>query len=88
MKYLASLITCLLVGCSTPVPVTQKFPDVPKELLQSCPKLNIIEGDTIELSEFLKIVTDNYTNYHTCEVINKSWIEWYDSQKQIFGTVK
>lgn len=88
MKYLVSLIACLLVGCSTPVPVVQKFPEVPKELMQSCPDLAIIESDNIQLSEFLKVVTDNYTNYHTCEVINKLWIEWYKSQKQIFETVK
>ena len=88
MKYIAPLLICLLAGCSTPVPVTQKFPDVPQPLLVSCPELKTIETDTIQLSEFLKVVTDNYTNYHTCESLNRSWIEWYNSQKQVFETIK
>ena len=30
MKYASLILAVFLVGCSTPVPVKQKFPDVPK----------------------------------------------------------
>jgi hypothetical protein len=40
MKYL--LILLVLAGCSTTVPVTMKFPEVPDKLLQKCPQLQKI----------------------------------------------
>ena len=32
--------------------------------------------------------TDNYAEYHKCRIKVDSWIEWYDSQRKIFESVK
>ena len=84
MKYLLLL---LMVGCSTTVPVTAKFPDVPERLLQKCPQLEKLENEA-KLSGIAKTVTNNYTTYYECAVKNDAWIEWYQIQKKIFEGVK
>ena len=33
MKVTSLILAVFLVGCSTPVPVSQRFPDVPKEII-------------------------------------------------------
>lgn len=82
---LAAVIT--LTGCSTLVPVKQKFPDVPTELKTGCPEL-IQTQPTDKLSDVLKVVVDNYGQYHECRIKVDAWIEWYNNQKQIFDSVK
>ena len=84
MKYLLLL---LMVGCSTTVPITSKFPDVPERLLQKCPQLEKLENEA-KLSNITKTVTNNYTTYYECAVKNDAWIEWYQIQKKIFEGVK
>jgi hypothetical protein len=78
----------LITGCATSVPVTVKFPDVPKELLVSCPNLKAVDPETKKLSEVLDTVVDNYAQYYDCKSNVDDWIEWYNSQKKIFDKVK
>lgn len=82
MKYflIASLI--VLTGCSS-VPVKPKFPDVPSELLVSCPNLNEV-ANTTKLSDVLAVVVDNYSLYHECKIKNDAWANWYKSQREIY----
>ena len=83
------VVIILLVGCSTTVPVTAKFPEAPARLLERCPeKLQTIEGEKVNIVEFTKIVAINYGTYHECAVKNDAWIEWYNTQKKIFNEVK
>jgi hypothetical protein len=77
----------LLSGCLTTAPVTVKFPEVPTELMNACPDLKQTD-QTTKLSDVLKVVTDNYSQYHECRVRVDSWMEWYKTQKQIFESVK
>lgn len=87
MKTLALILTVLIItGCST-VPVARKFPDAPKELMESCPDLKQTQN-TSKLSEVLTVVVENYGQYHECRLKADSWMEWYKTQKQIFNTVK
>lgn len=87
MKRLALfLAVVMLVGCST-VPVARKFPDAPKELMESCPDLKQTQS-TSKLSEVLTVVVENYGQYHECKIKADSWMQWYKTQKQIFNTVK
>lgn len=79
------LITLLLAGCSTSVPVARKFPDVPETLTKPCETLKKIEKDDPFLSEVIKVVTENYTLYHECALKSESWIEWYNIQKKTFN---
>jgi hypothetical protein len=77
----------VLLGCSTTVPVTAKFPDVPERLLQRCPQLEKLENEA-KLSDISKTVSNNYTTYYECAVKDDAWIEWYQIQKKIFEQVK
>jgi hypothetical protein len=88
MKLLLVLpIVVLLSGCLLTTPVKRNFPEVPKELMEACPDLKKTEP-TEKLSEVLKVVVDNYGQYHECKIKVDTWIEWYNTQKSIFESVK
>ena len=87
MKYISCLFIVLLSGCSTVVPVSMKFPDVPERLLQKCSTLEKLENES-KLSDVSKTITNNYTTYYECAVKTDAWIEWYNIQKNIFNGVK
>ena len=78
----------LLAGCSTTVPVTRKFPEVPDVLMVPCPPLTQIKEGTTKLSEVVGVVTDNYFEYHKCSDKHDLWMEWDKAQKEIFDSVK
>lgn len=89
-KLLIALVVVLLTGCAMfqqAVPVKRNFPEVPKELMESCPDLKKTEP-TQKLSEVLKVVVDNYGQYHECRIKGDTWVEWYKTQKEIFESVK
>jgi hypothetical protein len=86
MNRLIIIALILLSGCTT-VPVTVKFPNVPKDMLETCPDLKLMP-ETTKLSEVLPTVVDNYGQYYTCKDTVDSWIDWYKSQKQIFDSIK
>ncbi len=85
MKYLLFLL--ILTGCSTTVPVTAKFPDLPEKLLAKCPQLEKLENEA-KLSDISKTVTNNYNTYYECAVKHDGFVEWYQVQKRIFESVK
>ena len=85
--HLFALITFLLTGCSTVVPVMAKFPEAPKELLTQCPKLKPAD-EKPELSELTKTIVTNYSEYHLCANRVEGWNEWYTQQKKIFEALK
>ena len=81
------ILAFLATGCSTPVPVTAKFPEAPETLMKTCPQLEKTTEDAT-LSDITKTITNNYTTYYECAVKNDGWIEWYKIQKNIFESVK
>ena len=83
MRYLVLALLTTLTACSTTVPISAKFPEVPNRLLQKCPQLETVKDDT-KLSELTKTVTMNYSTYYSCAVTVDGWIEWYTIQKSIF----
>ena len=87
-KLLVLGIFILLTGCAGTVPVKMSFPQIPETLKQSCPDLEETKPDVTKLSETLKVITDNYSQYHECRIKVDSWIEWYNTQKSIFESVK
>ena len=88
MKKLFLILTIVLAGCSTPVPVTVKFPDTPKEMLIACPDLTTVDPSTTKLSDILETVTGNYQKYYDCKSQVDDWITWYNTQKSIFDKIK
>jgi hypothetical protein len=89
MKILLIALTVLLTGCAMfgATPVKRTFPSVPTELVESCPDLKKTEP-TEKLSEVLKVVVDNYGQYHECKIKVDTWVEWYKTQRDIFESVK
>jgi hypothetical protein len=85
-KLLLTLMLLSLVGCTTVVPVTAKFPEPPKYIAR-CPELNKLNSDA-KLSDIATTVTNNYSTYYECALKNDAWIEWYQVQKRIFEGVK
>jgi hypothetical protein len=84
MKYLLILAPFFLAGCITQeVPVKQVWPDVPKELLESCPDLKKVSPDAAKLSDIIEVVADNYSTYYDCKSKVDDWITWYNGQKKI-----
>ena len=88
MKHFITLVTVLLMGCSTPVPVTPRFPEAPAALKEKCENLRKIEGDKVAITEMLKVVVHNYALYYECSTKVEGWQEWYDTQKKIFESVR
>jgi hypothetical protein len=87
MKIAILLLPLLLVGCLN-VPVAEKFPEVPVELLVACPDLKLVDPSTTKLSEVIGVVAGNYGQYQECQIKVDTWIEWYKHQKEIFDNIK
>jgi len=83
LKYVL-ILSLLLAGCSTTVPVKHRFPNVPEELKQECPDLKEVTEGTTKLSEVLGVVTENYGQYKECQIRVDMWNDWYEKQKKIF----
>ena len=80
------LALCLvLAGCSTTVPVKQKFPDVPPALMEPCAPLREVDADKGTLRDLLRTVIANYAAYYQCAARASTWQEWYNLQRQIFN---
>lgn len=77
-------LASLLTACSTAVPLTQSFPDVPVMLMEKCPELKTIPGEKVTIIEFTKTVSENYTTYYQCAGRTDAWIDWYNQQKKIW----
>jgi hypothetical protein len=85
MKYILLL---LMIGCSTTVPVTVKFPEAPGNVaMTACPQLQKLAEDA-KLSDISKTVSVNYGTYYECAIKTDAWIEWYKIQKHIFEGIK
>ena len=84
MKTLLVAASLVLVGCTTPVPLTPKFPSPPEILLQACGPLKTIDKETVMLSEFLQTVRSNYEKYHNCADLVVEWQNWYTEQKSLY----
>lgn len=85
MRIVLLLAPVLLTGCllKDPVPVKQVWPDVPKELLEACPDLKLLDPNTKKLSDIIDVVSDNYATYYDCKTKVDDWIVWYQGQKKI-----
>jgi hypothetical protein len=86
MKYTLLVLPFLLAGCLA-TPVKRNFPEVPQELKVACPDLQKVKDDA-KLSDVISTVSSNYTQYHECRAKVDAWNQWYNSQKEIFESVK
>ena len=82
------LISLLLTGCATSVPVTMSFPQAPDALTKPCELLEPLADGKRELSDLLSNTNDNYAKAKECNAKANAWKEWYETQKKIFEEVK
>ena len=87
MKKLILIASVVLVGCTT-VPVTAKFPTAPDTLTESAITLKTLDAPKPELSDLINNANDNYAEYYRLRDKYNGWINWYNTQKQIFESVK
>jgi hypothetical protein len=87
MKYIILSLALVLSACTT-APVKQKFPEVPKALVERCESLRKVEGDRVAITEMLKVVVQNYGMYYECAAKVDGWNDWYLEQKRIYESVK
>lgn len=87
MRYLLILAAMFLSACTTPTPVKVTWPEAPAVLLTSCPELKTIDKPEVKLSELMSTVVHNYTEYHKCSDLVKTWQEWYQGQREIFNRI-
>ena len=88
MKKLLAAITALLLSACVSVPVDRTFPKTTADQMVPCQDLKTIDPTTTKLSTVVDTITTNYGQYQECQVKVNSWIEWYNTQKQIFDSVK
>jgi len=88
MKYTLLIISFLLAGCSTSIPVKMKFPEAPEALLQKCEDLEKLPVDTKQLSVTAESVIKNYSKYHQCRIKVEEWQEWYKANKKLYDDIK
>jgi hypothetical protein len=87
MRYSVILLVLCLTGCAA-APIVPKWPDVPKELLESCPDLKTVDPNNDKLSAIVDTVADNYQQYYGCKDKVDDWATWYRSQQEIWKTLK
>lgn len=88
MKWFLVSLIVLLSGCATvTAPVKHSLPDLPPALSEKCAELKLLSKDEEKLSEFLKIVIQNYTLYHECGARHDMLVKWYNEQKHIHDAV-
>lgn len=87
MNYTPLLFALILTGCTVTVPVKHSMPEIPAILLERCPDLLLIADKEERLSEFIKVVAQNYIKYHECGAKHELIVKWYIEQKQLHDAV-
>ena len=82
------IIACLIASGCTTVPVTAKFPAAPDTLTEPVATLKTLDTSKPELSDLISNANDNYAEYYRLRDKYNGWINWYNTQKQIFESVK
>ena len=82
------VISCLLVAGCVSVPVERKFPTVPDTLKEPAPELQTLNVPNPQLSDLITNANDNYAEYYKLREKYRAWIDWYNTQKKIFDSVK
>jgi hypothetical protein len=88
MKSIVIAFLAVALTACVSVPVQRSFPKVPAELMVSCPPLQVMDPETTRLSDVVQSVVANYGQYQACDSRVDTWIEWYNTQKTIFDSVK
>ena len=78
------ILALFLAGCSTSVPVKQKFPEADPFMMEPAPVLTTLPPDTTQLDQLISNSADNYGKYRELVKRYELWQEWYKKQKENF----
>ena len=85
-KILAIFLVILLAGCAHGI---AKFPDVPDALKEPAPALTQLDtSKKVELSDIVENANENAGKYYELRTKYNAWIEWYETQKKLFDSIK
>lgn len=82
-QWLVILASVILVGCATPVPVKQKWPEAPTVLQEPCVALKQLQPEQNTLRDLLMVMIENYAAYYACAGRTQGWQDWYREQKKV-----
>ena len=82
------VVLLTMLGCSTTVPLSQKFPEAPQQLMDPAPELIPLPENEKTLTDLIENANTNYGQYYDLKAKYQTWQEWYKQQKQIFESVK
>jgi PBP1b-binding outer membrane lipoprotein LpoB len=75
------ILALLLAGCSTSVPMVQRFPAPPTDMAEPAPLDTLQAGAT--MTNLLQTMNTNYARYHEQAAIVRAWNRWYKGQSEI-----
>ena len=64
------------------------WPAAPASLMEPAGDLKPLPEDKKTLADLIENVNENYGDYYTLKFKYNSWIEWYNTQKDIYESVK
>lgn len=83
------ILSLLVTGCGTLKPSSRPaWPSVPSALLVPAPDLIPLKPSQTELSDLLENANLNYSEYFVLRNKYDAWIDWYNTQKQIYDNSK
>ena len=85
---IALMLSAVLSGCETTVPVERKIPEAPAKLLEPAPELKLLPPETKELSALIDNANENYHSFRVLREHYEAWQLWYKEQKENFDSVK
>ena len=87
-KLLAIALLSLMVGCTTTVPVTMKWPSASDEMLAQPADLTPLPEDKRTLTDLIENSNDNYAQYYILKEKYEGWQNWYNGQQKIWQGLK
>ena len=88
-KLLVILFVVAMTGCANNnVPVTLKWPTASDEMLAPAPDLTPLPDDKRTLTDLIENANDNFAQYYLLKERVETWIQWYNTNKNIYGEAK
>jgi len=88
-KLLILLFVVTIAGCANnTVPVTLKWPTASDEMLAPPTDLTPLPEDKRTLTDMIENANDNFAQYYLLKERVETWIQWYNTNKNIYGESK
>jgi hypothetical protein len=65
-----------------------EFPSAPSSLTEPAENLDSLPADKKNLTDLIQNANENFGKYYQLKEKYESWQNWYNTQKQIYDSVK